>query len=83
MLVLIANGIDDHEIDGRLVLLPGTTALLADEVVRGPGISRALLQSSADQFQADLLGRFSRAIVPIAMRDRRTERPKVAGASGS
>ena len=79
MLVLMAQGIaDDDEIDSRLVLQAGTTAAIADEVVRRPGISRELLQESADAFQAGLMGRFSRSFVPIAMRDRRNERTKIA-----
>ena len=81
MLVLMAQGLDDGEIDSRLVLMAGTTAHMADEVVRRPGISRELLQESAEAFQADLLGRFSRSFVPIAMRDRRSERTIIVGAS--
>ena len=80
MIVLIANGLDDDEIDSRLVLMAGTTAHMADEVVRKPGISRELLQDSAEAFRAGLVGRLSRSIVPIAMRDRRSERDKSAGA---
>ncbi len=81
MLVLMAQGLDDDEIDSRLVLMAGTTAQMADEVVRRPGISRGLLQESAEAFQAGLIGRFTRSFVPIAMRDRRSERTKFAGAS--
>lgn len=81
MLVFMAQGLGDAEIDNRLALLSGTTADMADRVVRKPGISRALLQDSAEQYRADLLGRFSRSFVPIAMRDRRGERTKVAGIS--
>ncbi len=81
MLVLMANGIDDDEIDGRLVLMSGTTAQTADEVVRSPGISRELLQNSAEAFQDNLVGRFARSIVPIAMRDRRSERAKAESAA--
>ena len=81
MLVLIANGLDDDEIDTRLVLLTGTTAQVADEVVRSPGISRDLLQVSVEDFQAGLAGRFARSIVPIAMRDRRSQRAKLVNAS--
>ncbi len=74
MLVLLAQGLDDDEIDSRLVLMGGTTAQMADEVVRRPGISRGLLQESAEAFQTGLIGRFTRSFVPIAMRDRRSER---------
>ena len=81
MLVLMANGVDDDEIDGRLVLKAGTTAQTADEVVRRPGISRELLQDSATAYQENLVGRFSRSIVPIAMRDRRHERAKAGSAA--
>ena len=66
MLVLMAQGLDDGEIDSRLVLMAGTTANMAEEVLRRPGISRELLQESAEAFQAGLLGRFSRSFVPIA-----------------
>ena len=81
MLVLMAQGLDDGEIDSRLVLMAGTTSHRADEVLRRPGISRELLQESAEAFQAGLLGRFSRSFVPIAMRDRRSERTNFVGAS--
>ena len=77
----MAQGLDDDEIDSRLVLMAGTTAQMADEVVRRPGISRALLQESAEVFQAGLIGRFTRSFVPISMRDRRSERTKFAGVS--
>ena len=80
MIDLIANGLDDDEIDSRLVLMAGTTTHMADEVVRKPGISRKLLQDSAEEFRAGLVGRLSRSIVPIVMRDRRSERTKSAGA---
>ena len=81
MLVLMAQGLDDDEIDSRLVLMAGTTAQMADEVVRRPGISRGLLQESAEAFQAGLIGRFTRSFVPISMRDRRSERTEFAGVS--
>ena len=81
MLVLMANGIDDDEIDGRLLLKAGTTTKTAEEVVRCPGISRELLQNSAEAFQEGLVGRFARSIVPIAMRDRRGERAKAGSAA--
>lgn len=81
ILVLIANGLEDDEIDTRLVLNAGTTAKIADEVVSSPGISRELFQMSVEDFQAGLVGRFSRSIVPIAMRDRRSERANVVNAS--
>jgi hypothetical protein len=74
ILVLLANGLADDEIDGRLVLMNGATAQMADEVVRNPGISRELLQVSAEAFQTGVIGRLARSIIPIAMRDRRNER---------
>jgi hypothetical protein len=81
MLVCMAQGLGDAEIDNRLALMSGTTAEMSDWVVRKPGISRELLQDSAEQYRADLLGRFSRSFVPIALRDRRGERTKVASRS--
>lgn len=81
MLVLIANGLEDDEIDTRLVLNPGTTAQVAEEVVRSPGLSRELFKVSVEDFQAGLVGRFARSIVPIMMRDRREERAKLAKTS--
>ena len=81
ILVLLANGLEDDEIDGQLVLMAGTTAQTADEVVRKPGISRDLLKVSVEDFHADLVGRFARSIVPIAMRDRRNERIRPAKVS--
>ena len=78
ILVLLANGLEDDEIDSQLVLMAGTTAQTADEVVRKPGISRDLLKVSVKDFHADLVGRFARSIVPIAMRDRRSERIRQA-----
>ena len=53
MLVLMAKGLDDDEIDSRLSLLAGTTVTKGYEVLRNPGISRRLLQKSAEVFQAD------------------------------
>lgn len=81
MLVLMAQGLDDDEIDSRLVLMAGTTTQMAGEVVFKPRISRKLLQESVEAFQAGLVGRFARSIVPIAMRDRRSERTKFTVAS--
>lgn len=74
LLVLMAQGLDDNEIDSRLVLRPGTTARMADEVVRRPVINRVLLQVSAEDFKENLIGRSMRSIVPTAMRDRYSER---------
>ena len=78
LLVLMAQGLDDNEIDSRLVLRPSTTMQISDEVVRNPGINRELLQISAAAFQENLIGRFMRSIVPATMRDRRSERIKRA-----
>ncbi|MDE0721591.1 MAG: hypothetical protein OSB75_13725 [Dehalococcoidia bacterium] len=72
--VLMAQGLDDNEIDSRLVLRPGTTARMADEVVRRPGINRVLLQVSVEDFKENLIGRSMRSIVPTAMRDRHSDR---------
>ena len=69
LLVLMVQGLDDNDIDSRLVLRPGTTAQKADEVVRRPGINRVLLQISAETFQENLIGSSMRSIVPTAMRD--------------
>ena len=55
LLVLMVQGLDDNEIDSRLVLRPGTTAQKADEVVRRPGINRMLLQISAETLQENLI----------------------------
>jgi len=74
LLVLMSQGLDDNEIDSRLVLRPGTTARIADEVVRRPGINRMLLQVSSEDFKENLIGRSMRSIVPTAMRDRHSER---------
>ena len=74
MLVLIAKGLDDTQIDARLSLLAGTTSSLAEKLLRNPGISRELLQKSAEVFQAGQPNRLSWTIVPIAMRDRYIER---------
>ena len=51
LLVLIAQGLDDNEIDSRLVLRSGRTMQMGDEVVRSPGTNLELLQISADAFQ--------------------------------
>ena len=74
MLVLMAKGLDDTQIDARLSLLAGTTSSLAEKLIRHPGISRELLQKSAEVFQAGQPNRLSWTIVPIAMRDRYIER---------
>ena len=77
MLVLMAKGLDDNTIDGRLSLLQGTTVSRADDLLSRPGVSRELLQRSAEVFQADQPNRLSWTIVPIAMRDRRGERSNI------
>jgi len=74
MLILLANGLGDDAIDTRLILVPGSTANAADELVRNPGMSRELLQKSADGSTGYPVGRFSRTIVPTTMQDRRSER---------
>jgi hypothetical protein len=74
MLVLMAKGLDDYGIDGRLSLLVGTTGAMADGLLRQPGVGRELLRESAVVFQADQPNRLSWTIVPISMRDRRSER---------
>jgi hypothetical protein len=77
MLVLMAKGLDDNTIDGRLSLLQGTTVSMADGLLRRPGVSRELLQRSAEVFQADQPNRLSWTIIPVAMRDRRGERSNI------
>ena len=74
MLVLMSKGLDDDIIDARLSLLPGTTALKAENLLRQPGVSRELLQRSAQVFQFTQPNRLSWTIVPVAMRDRHGER---------
>ena len=74
MLVLMAKGLDDEAIDGRLSLLAGTACAMASGLLRRPGISRELLRESAAVFQADQPNRLSWTIVPVSMRDRRGER---------
>ena len=81
MLVLIANGLDDDEVDSRLVLSRGTTAEMAEETVRGRGDNRELLKISASGSTGFPTGRFSRTIVPTTMQDRRGERTKSANAA--
>ena len=81
MLVLIANGLDDDEIDSRLVLISGSTANMAEEVVRSRGDNRELLKISASGSSGFPTGRFSRTIVPTTMQDRRGERTELASAS--
>ncbi|MBC8280548.1 MAG: hypothetical protein H8E48_07170 [Chloroflexi bacterium] len=79
MLVLMAKGLDDEEIDARLSLLSGTTGSHSDDLLRQPGVSRELLHKSAQVFQADQPNRLSWTIVPIAMRDRHNERSDSKG----
>ena len=74
MLVLMAKGLDDNSIDDRLALLPGTTISMAGNLLRQPGVSRELLQRSAEVFQDEQPNRLSWTIIPVAMRDRRRER---------
>jgi hypothetical protein len=74
MLVLMAKGLNDEEIDGRLSLLGGTTGSLSENLLREPGVSRELLHKSAEVFQAGQPNRLSWTIIPIAMRDRYSER---------
>ena len=77
MLVLMAEGLDDNTIDDRLSLLPQTTVSMSEDLLRQPGVSRELLQQSAEVFQADQPNRLSWTIIPVAMRDRRGERSNV------
>jgi len=81
MLILLANGLDDNAIDTRLILMPGSTTSAAEELVRNPGITRELLQKSADGSTGYPVGRFSRTIVPTTMQDRRNERAEFVRAS--
>ncbi|MFB3077857.1 MAG: hypothetical protein ACE1Y4_07595, partial [Lysobacterales bacterium] len=74
ILVLMAQGFDNNMIDRRLSLLNGTTASLADGILREPGISRDLLRETAAVFRADQPNRLSWTIVPVSMRERRGER---------
>ncbi len=74
ILVLMAKGHDDEVIDSQLALKTGTTAYLADGILREPGISRDLLQKTAEVFRYDQPNRLSWTIVPVAIRDRRQER---------
>ena len=78
ILVLMAQGLDNDMIDRRLTLRTGTTASLAGDILREPGISRELLRETAQAFRADQPNRLSWTIVPVSMRDRRDER--IAGA---
>ena len=78
MLVLIANGLDDEEVDSRLVLSSGATAGMALDTVRDRGPNRELLKISASGSTGFPTGRFSRTIVPTTMQDRRGERTKSA-----
>ena len=70
ILVLMARGFSDEDIDRRLTLRAGTTAAAADEILHQPDVSRELLQSSAKVFEHDQPNRLSWTIVPVAMRDR-------------
>ena len=74
MLVLMAKGLDDDSIDDQLSLLPGTTMSMAENLLRQPGVSRELLQRSAEVFQAEQPNRLSWTIIPVAMRDRSSKR---------
>ena len=74
MLVLMAKGLDDDGIDGRLSLLAGTTGAMAHDLLRQPGVSRELVRESAAIFQAGQPNRLSWTIVPVSMRDRRSDR---------
>jgi hypothetical protein len=74
ILVLMAKGLDDTQIDDRLSLLDGTTSSIAEKLLQHPGVSRELLHKTAEVFQADQPNRLSWTIIPIAMRDRHIER---------
>jgi hypothetical protein len=74
ILVLMAKGLDDTQIDARLSLLDGTTSSIAEKLLQRPGVSRELLHKTAEVFQADQPNRLSWTIIPIAMRDRHIER---------
>ena len=74
MLVLMAKGLDDDVIDDRLSLMPGTTVSKAGDLLKHPGVTRELLQRSAEVFQASQPNRLSWTIVPVSMRDSRRER---------
>ncbi len=74
ILVLMAKGLDDTQIDARLSLLDGTTSSIAEKLLQHPGVSRELLHKTAEVFQADQPNRLSWTIIPIAMRDRHIER---------
>jgi len=74
ILVLMAKGLDNTQIDDRLSLLDGTTSSIAEKLLQHPGVSRELLRKSAEVFQADQPNRLSWTIIPIAMRDRHIER---------
>ena len=80
LLVLMAQGLDDDEIDNRLVLNLGSAADLTRNALNEPAITRELLQESAKAYQAGLIGRFTRSFIPISMRDRRHESPKITAA---
>ena len=80
LLVLMAHALDDDDIDHRLVLSLGSAADLTRNTLNEPAITRELLQESAKAYQAGLIGRFTRSFIPISMRDRRHERPKITAA---
>ena len=77
ILVLMAEALDDDEIDSKLVLNPGYTADKGRNTLNEPAITRELLRESAKAYQAGLIGRFTRSFVPTSMRDRRDERTKI------
>ena len=62
----VARGVDPYLRESRNIL---------DAIrKRTPGISRDLLQKTAEVFRYDQPNRLSWTIVPVAMRDRRQER---------
>ena len=77
LLVLMAQGLNDDEIDNRLVLNLGSSVYLTRNTLNKPTITRELLQESAKAYQAGLIGRFTRSFVPTSMRDRRNERTNI------
>ena len=79
VLVLMAKGLEDDVIENRLSLSVGTMATTGDDVLRSPGISRELLQKSAEVFLAAQPTRLSNTIVPLVMRGLRSERTSAPG----
>ncbi len=73
ILVLMARGLRDDDIDWQLTLRAGTTATAAPGLLRQPDISRALLRSAAKVFNQAQPNRLSWTVVPVAMRDRRRD----------